>query len=387
MFLSKLIRSPASTTSPWKIRLVEIQKDQQQQGTKTRLCQPLISSKEPTPTATMASGQQQRSEGRSFGTDCGGNASEAVTSEQGMQETSPIRTRRWHRRRGGGSFHWGRAKILAGETTATRSGGRSCGDPAMSATLLTARQRAKSKTKADGRPLLRRAPARAPFSIAAFAQRLTAAVPQRLPAGCGAAWDSDDQVWVSPPTRCPGHYRRVIGHGLNAAELSANPRLDRHFCFRTSTNLRPCGWPRQPDAVLVCGRARQYLQHPEADRRELARVVRPGGEVIRGVQQRMFARKSPVAWLNRGDRERLTLVGQLLVRPVGKHRARSSRRTPRAQWPARLVGGQGDPFFAVVRPSLMASRRIFRRIEFRRLLPSVRQFFGHADRWPFRSAI
>ena len=36
-------------------------------------------------------------------------------------------------------------------------------------------------------------------------------------------------------------YEQVIGHGLNAQELQANPRLDRHW-VQTSTPIRPCRW-------------------------------------------------------------------------------------------------------------------------------------------------
>ena len=58
-------------------------------------------------------------------------------------------------------------------------------------------------------------------------------------------------------------YASVIGHGLNGAELAANPRLTRHFVQDLNAE------PRLPldtacvDAALICVSV-QYLQQPVA---------------------------------------------------------------------------------------------------------------------------
>ena len=61
---------------------------------------------------------------------------------------------------------------------------------------------------------------------AAFRQRLTKLYLERIPSG--AVVLDLMSSWVS---HLPGQisYAEVIGHGLNEAELRANPRLNRHW--------------------------------------------------------------------------------------------------------------------------------------------------------------
>ena len=75
---------------------------------------------------------------------------------------------------------------------------------------------------------------------------------QRIPEG-GAVLDLMSS-WVShlPPEK---KYRRVVGHGMNAAELRLNPRLDTFFV--RNLNKEPQGWALEDqsmDAVLICVR-------------------------------------------------------------------------------------------------------------------------------------
>src|SRR5436305_3054458 len=76
--------------------------------------------------------------------------------------------------------------------------------------------------------------------------------------------------WVShlPPEI---GYAEVIGHGMNAAELAANPRLTRWFVqnLNRDTDLRLAD--TTVDAAMVCVSI-QYLQQPVSVLRELARV-------------------------------------------------------------------------------------------------------------------
>jgi ubiquinone/menaquinone biosynthesis C-methylase UbiE len=100
------------------------------------------------------------------------------------------------------------------------------------------------------------------------------------------------------------------------------------------------------DAVLVVA-GWQYLQEPEAVAAELARVVRPGGQLIVAFSNRMFATKAPQVWLDASDRERLTQVAEVLA-AHGWGIERVLAEPTRAAGPLGWIGGQGDPFFAVI---------------------------------------
>jgi SAM-dependent methyltransferase len=90
-------------------------------------------------------------------------------------------------------------------------------------------------------------------------------------------------------------YAEVVGHGMNAEELAANPRLGRWFIqdLNDVPDL-PEGGGRY-DAVLVCVGV-QYLQQPLAVLREVRRVLKPGGSVIVSFSNRCFPSKAVAIW-------------------------------------------------------------------------------------------
>ena len=90
-------------------------------------------------------------------------------------------------------------------------------------------------------------------------------------------------------------FGRVVGHGMNAAELAANPRLTERFVQDLN---------RQPvlpladaglDAAMICMGV-QYLQQPLAVLRELARVLRPGAPLAVSFSNRCFPTKAVAVW-------------------------------------------------------------------------------------------
>ncbi|WP_426162778.1 class I SAM-dependent methyltransferase [Sandarakinorhabdus sp. DWP1-3-1] len=100
--------------------------------------------------------------------------------------------------------------------------------------------------------------------------------------------------WVShlPEGR---RFETVIGHGMNAAELSANPQLDRWFVQDLN---------RQPmleledgsfDAALCCVGV-QYLQRPVAVFAEVRRTLAPGAPFIVSFSNRCFPTKAVAIW-------------------------------------------------------------------------------------------
>jgi SAM-dependent methyltransferase len=111
---------------------------------------------------------------------------------------------------------------------------------------------------------------------AAFRQRLTELYRERIPADAVvldlmSSWVSHLPEDVS--------YQSVIGHGLNARELEANPRLTRRWVQNLNEDQKlPLESARVDATLIVAGW--QYLQYPEAIAAELWRITRPGGQLI-----------------------------------------------------------------------------------------------------------
>jgi SAM-dependent methyltransferase len=178
---------------------------------------------------------------------------------------------------------------------------------------------------------------------AAFRQRLTALYRQRIPP-CAEVLDLMSS-WVSHlPEEIT--YQKVIGHGLNAQELAANPRLNRHWVQDLNRDQRlPLANASVDAALIVAGW--QYLQQPEAVAAELLRVVRPRGQVIVAFSNRMFFQKAPQVWTDGSDRDHLAYVAQVLL-AQGWGRPELIAENTRAAGPLGWIGATGDPFFAVM---------------------------------------
>ena len=100
--------------------------------------------------------------------------------------------------------------------------------------------------------------------------------------------------WVShlPSDRA---YDAVVGHGMNAAELAANPRLDRWFVQDLNRDAALPLADRCFDAALCCVGA-QYLQRPVAVFAEVRRVLAPGSPFIVSFSNRCFPTKAVAIW-------------------------------------------------------------------------------------------
>ena len=115
---------------------------------------------------------------------------------------------------------------------------------------------------------------------------------QRLPAG-GRILDLMSS-WVS---HLPDEvsYAEIVGHGMNADELAANPRLDRWFVRDLNDDPILPEADGRFDAVLACVGV-QYLQRPLAVFRDVRRIVTPGGSAIVSFSNRCFPTKAVAVW-------------------------------------------------------------------------------------------
>ena len=91
----------------------------------------------------------------------------------------------------------------------------------------------------------------------------------------------------------------VIGHGMNAEELAANPRLTRWFIQDLNTQpVLPLS-DRSIDAALCCVGA-QYLTRPVEVFADLRRSLRPGSPFIVSYSNRCFPTKAVAIWRSLG---------------------------------------------------------------------------------------
>ena len=110
-------------------------------------------------------------------------------------------------------------------------------------------------------------------------------------------------------------YGEVIGHGMNAEELAANPRLDRWFIQDLNQDPVLPMSDASLDAAMICVGV-QYLQQPVAVLKDVARALRPGAPLVISFSNRCFPTKAVAVWLNLGPRDHARLV-DLYLRAAG----------------------------------------------------------------------
>jgi SAM-dependent methyltransferase len=144
--------------------------------------------------------------------------------------------------------------------------------------------------------------------------------------------------WVShlPPEI---EYAEVIGHGMNATELDANPRLSRRFVKNLNRDTKLPLADASVDAAMICVSI-QYLQQPVALLRDVARVLRPGSPLVISFSNRCFWTKAVAVWRALDDEGHAHLVERYL-RHAGFDRIEIHRL---AEW----VEDVSDPMIAVV---------------------------------------
>jgi len=134
-------------------------------------------------------------------------------------------------------------------------------------------------------------------------------------------------------------YAEVIGHGMNATELAANPRLSRWFVQNLNRDATLPLPDASIDAAMICVSV-QYLQQPVLVLREVLRVLRPGAPLVISFSNRCFWTKAVAIWRAFDDDGHAHLVEHYLrhagFEPIETHRL--------AEW----VEDVSDPMTAVV---------------------------------------
>jgi SAM-dependent methyltransferase len=144
--------------------------------------------------------------------------------------------------------------------------------------------------------------------------------------------------WIShlPPEV---RYRRVVGLGMNEAELRRNERLDSYVVQNLNTNpLLPFG-DAEFDGVGICVSI-DYLTRPVEVLREVGRVLKIGAPTIISISNRCFPTKAVNIWHQLDDKGHMRLVERYLREAGNFEDVHSLDRSPR-----RLFT---DPLYAVV---------------------------------------
>jgi len=134
-------------------------------------------------------------------------------------------------------------------------------------------------------------------------------------------------------------YARVVGLGMNQAELDANLRLHE----RIVQNLNRA--PELPfadaefDGAGICVSV-QYLTQPVRVLREISRVLRPGAPLVVTFSNRCFPTKAVAIWQSLDDRGHTRLVQRYFEESGAWTDIQALDRSPR--------GWRSDPLYAVV---------------------------------------
>ena len=136
------------------------------------------------------------------------------------------------------------------------------------------------------------------------------------------------------PANLPAH--AVVGVGLNATELAANPQLSRWYVQDINAE------PALPEAeasfdLALCTVSVQYLTVPLEVFAAVRRVLRPAAPFLVTFSNRCFPTKAVRVWHEGGDAEHLALVRAYFERSGGWTAPEQAAHRPRG----------GDPLYAV----------------------------------------
>ena len=107
-------------------------------------------------------------------------------------------------------------------------------------------------------------------------------------------------------------YKKVIGHGMNKAELERNKSLENYWIQNLNRNqILPLENNTVDYCLIVAGW--QYLQYPEKISSEISRILTDQGKILISFSNRAFWHKSPNIWTYSNEEERVAYVRRILI--------------------------------------------------------------------------
>ena len=141
-------------------------------------------------------------------------------------------------------------------------------------------------------------------------------------------------------------YKKVIGHGMNEAELSSNERLESFFVQNLNKKQNiPIEDSSVDVGLIVAGW--QYLQYPEKVSLELSRVIKSDSLLIISFTNRAFWTKAPNIWTYSSEEKRIAYVTSVLTSNGWRIEKILNEKTQ----DKKLFGfytSESDPFFSVI---------------------------------------
>ena len=141
-------------------------------------------------------------------------------------------------------------------------------------------------------------------------------------------------------------FKKIIGHGLNEAELDSNKRLDS-FWVQNLNKIQ--NMPIEDSSIdvglIVAGW--QYLQYPEKISLELSRIIKSDSLLIISFTNRAFWSKSPNIWTYSSEVKRIEYVTSILIDNGWRIEKILNEKT----YQYNLFGlykSECDPFFSVI---------------------------------------
>ena len=141
-------------------------------------------------------------------------------------------------------------------------------------------------------------------------------------------------------------YKKVIGHGMNEAELSSNERLDKFFVQNLNKKQNMPIEDSSVDVGLIVA-GWQYLQYPEKVSLELSRVIKSDSLLIISFTNRAFWTKAPNIWTYSSEEKRIEYVTSVLTSNGWRIENILNEKTQ----DKKLFGfysSESDPFFSVI---------------------------------------